>query len=114
MYPMSFPWLKEKLKTDESFEKWENAEHHIKESPLCGIIKMVTKFPYDYMHLVCLGVTKRILNILVAWPKSNKVKEDSAKRKIFIYTWSKTANLFRICSKTTKFQRISTLESYRV
>ena len=75
MYSMSFPQLKEKLRTDESFEKWKISEHHIKESLLCGIIKMVTQFPYDYMHLVCFGVTKRILNISLSGPKATRLKK---------------------------------------
>lgn len=37
--------------------------HHIGKSPLSGLVKMVSTFPADYMHLCCLGVTRKLLNI---------------------------------------------------
>lgn len=50
-------------RTDESFVLQRDEDHHIGVSPLlelkCG---MVTQFPLDYMHAVCLGVTKKLLH----------------------------------------------------
>lgn len=38
---------------------------HIKRSsPLIGIVNLVDEFPLEFMHLVCLGVTKRLLRFL--------------------------------------------------
>ena len=34
---------------------------------------MVTHFPLDYMHLVCLGVVRRILLLLIKGPRSTKL-----------------------------------------
>lgn len=38
-------------------------EHHIGKSPLSGLVQMVSMFPTDYMHLCCLGVTRKLLNM---------------------------------------------------
>ncbi|XP_011298410.1 uncharacterized protein [Fopius arisanus] len=51
-------------RTDESFRQQTNAGHHIGESPLLAIqppIDMVSTFVLDFMHLVCLGVMKKLL-----------------------------------------------------
>lgn len=41
-------------------------EHHIHHSPLADVgIDMVACFPYDYMHLVCLGVMRRLLDLWI-------------------------------------------------
>lgn len=37
--------------------------HHTGKSPLSGLVKMVSMFPADYMHLCCLGITRQLLNI---------------------------------------------------
>ncbi|KYM98121.1 hypothetical protein ALC62_11183, partial [Cyphomyrmex costatus] len=54
-------------RTDESFLLQLDGDHHIDTSPLlqlkCG---MVTQFPLDYMHAVCLGVTKKLLNTWIS------------------------------------------------
>lgn len=51
------------FKTDLSFRTKEPESHHIESSILENIpgIDMVTSFPLDYMHLVCLGVMKNLL-----------------------------------------------------
>ena len=70
---MTFPDIDAELRTDESFKlgRENNDPHHIGPvaSPLLRSlsVKMVTQFPLDYMHLVCLGVTRRLL---MFWLKS--------------------------------------------
>lgn len=50
------------LRTDESFKLRENPEHHIGISIFEKIsLPMVTTFPLDYMHLICLGQMKKLL-----------------------------------------------------
>ncbi|CAG7830702.1 unnamed protein product, partial [Allacma fusca] len=50
------------LRTDESFILQSQEEHHCGVSPLVALdFGMVTQFPLDYMHLVCLGVTRKLL-----------------------------------------------------
>lgn len=57
-------------RTDESFLRMEDEDHHVGNSPLLNIpeTKMVTQFPYEYMHLVCLGVMRKLL---LAWVKGS-------------------------------------------
>lgn len=46
-------------RTDDDFKQQKNKLHHKGESPLLKLpIGMVSQFPLDYMHFVCLGVIK--------------------------------------------------------
>lgn len=50
------------FRTDADFHSQKDKNHHIGNSPLCSLnLKMVSQFPLDFMHLVCLGVVKRLL-----------------------------------------------------
>lgn len=54
------------LRTDEKFCLRHNEDHHLNDSPLGNIrLKMITQFPLDYMHLVCLGVMKRLIKLWI-------------------------------------------------
>lgn len=49
-------------RTDDTFRSQSDGEHHKGTSPLTELsVDMITTFPYDYMHLVCLGVMKRLI-----------------------------------------------------
>lgn len=55
------------LRTNSNFRTRENEEHHISISPLENLhLDMVHNLPLDYMHLICLGVTKKMLHL---WTK---------------------------------------------
>jgi hypothetical protein len=60
------PNLLAPLRTDDSFANTEDASHHIGVSPFtqlaCGV---VSHFPLDYMHLICLGVVRRLIHLWV-------------------------------------------------
>ena len=62
---MTFPELHAVLRSDDSFICMQDDDHHQRDkatyirSPFLDAgIGMVSQFPYDYMHLVCLGVVK--------------------------------------------------------
>lgn len=56
-----------KKRTDESFRNKEDPQHHLpnQDSPLLKIagVDMVNHFILDSMHLVCLGVLKKLLDL---------------------------------------------------
>ena len=61
---ITFPELNSVLRSDESFHTMKQEEHHKGPSPLTALsLGMVSQFPLDYMHLVCLGVMKRFLHV---------------------------------------------------
>ncbi|XP_029159520.1 uncharacterized protein LOC114931568 [Nylanderia fulva] len=65
-----FPEIDSPLRTDESFITMKQEEHHNGESILTQLkIGMVSNVTIDYMHLVCLGVMKRLLQL---WTKGSK------------------------------------------
>lgn len=52
------------LRTDDTFKNRSQIEHHTGDSVLEKLsIGMVSQIPLDYMHLVCLGVMKRLLQL---------------------------------------------------
>ncbi|XP_046554432.1 uncharacterized protein LOC124263771 [Haliotis rubra] len=68
---MTFPETKAPLRTDLQFDEMADEEHHLFRSPLNQLsIGMVTQFPLDYMHLVCLGVMKKLLFLWMKGPVS--------------------------------------------
>lgn len=75
---MTFPELNSKLRTDVEFRSQIDQDYHKEKSVLCDLkIGLVTNVPLDYMHLVLLGVMKRLLAF---WIKGNQetrlIKED--------------------------------------
>jgi len=55
--------LEAPLRTNASFISKFDPGHHVAVSPLTELqFGMVTDFPLDYMHLVCLGVIRRIIH----------------------------------------------------
>ena len=62
---MTFPKVDAPLCSNESFRGSHQSEYHLGYSPLEDILDfdMVQKIPLDYMHLVCLGIVKKIINL---------------------------------------------------
>lgn len=67
-------------RTDESFSLQIDDDHHLGVSPLTKLpIGLVTKFPIDYMHNVCLGVVRKILNSWLNGPLEVRLKSQSVR-----------------------------------
>ena len=66
---VTFPLVDSDLRTDIQFDEMSDEDHHLGASPLSRLsIGMVSQFPLDYMHLVCLGVTRRLLLLWISGP----------------------------------------------
>ena len=74
MNRMTFPDTIVTLRTDVAFDEMMCEEHHRGESDLKQLnLGMVTQFPHDYMHLICLGVVKKIIIIWMRGPLNIRI-----------------------------------------
>lgn len=61
---MTFPESNALKRTDSSFRSKNQPDHHIDTSPFLELpINMINQFPLDYLHLVCLGVVKKMVGM---------------------------------------------------
>ena len=61
-------------RTDESFIANHDPHHHVGISPLSQLsLGMVSSFPLDYMHLICLGVARRLLHLWLHGPRNTRL-----------------------------------------
>lgn len=62
---MTFSFITSPLRTDESFAGKQNEEHHLDGPKMFHDLRigMISLFLGDYMHSVCLGVVRKLLNI---------------------------------------------------
>jgi len=59
-------------RTDASFRAKLDDDHHLGETPLTELpIDLITSFPFEYMHLICLGVVRKLICL---WLKGNVAK----------------------------------------
>jgi hypothetical protein len=66
---MTFPEVNAEKRTDASFDEMRDADHHKGRSPLSELgIGMVSMFVLDYMHLICLGVVRRLIWLWLLGP----------------------------------------------
>ena len=73
---MTFPEINSPLRTDESFAGSLDEDHHIGPNPWANVSLgqfMVTRFPLDPMHLVYLGITKRLLTLMTKGPLNCRI-----------------------------------------
>jgi len=87
---MTFQNCNAALRSDTEFATHSDREHHLGPSVLQNLpIGMVSDFPLDYMHLVCLGVVRRLLLIWLKGPlqtrlPASKVDQISARLISFV------------------------------
>lgn len=69
---VTFPETNARLRTDVSFDEMQDEDHHVGPSPFHNLpVGMVSQFPIDAMHLVYLGVMKRLLWLWMKGPIVN-------------------------------------------
>jgi hypothetical protein len=67
---MTFPGLNASLRTDDSFRNKRDKYYHKGNSPLVRLpINIIKTVVLDYMHNICLGVVKQLIEF---WVKGNK------------------------------------------
>uniref|UniRef100_A0A1Y1K4M3 Transposase domain-containing protein n=1 Tax=Photinus pyralis TaxID=7054 RepID=A0A1Y1K4M3_PHOPY len=70
-----FQDLNADLRTNDSFVQQINQEYHKGLTPLMKLpIDLITAFPLDYMHCVCLGVMRKLLFLWRDGPRTIKLK----------------------------------------
>ncbi len=88
-----FPNHTSEVRSDESFKLQVDKDHHTGVSPFTSLnFGLVSGAPLDYMHLVCLGVTKKLLKAWVKGPLPYKIKT-----KDIITISTSLSNLSRTC-----------------
>lgn len=66
---MTYPDMTSELRTDSQFEQMVDEGHHTGVFPLNNLgIGLVTSFVLDYMHLVCLGVVRKLIYLWIKGP----------------------------------------------
>lgn len=99
------------IRTNESFEEKYQEEHHTGISILEDLgIGMVSQVASDYMHIVCLGVFKKMITLLCKGPKKLRLKADQLEQidqmafKCRKYAVSEFARLPRPITKSKHFK----------
>ena len=60
---MTFPEFNAQRRTDDDFCVQRDEDHHLARTPLLELnIGLISQFPLDYMHLICLGVIRRLVS----------------------------------------------------
>lgn len=71
---MTFPEVDDAPRTDAMFDEMIDEEHHRGDSILRQLkVGMVSPFPLDFMHLVCLGIMRRILLLWMKGPLPTRI-----------------------------------------
>ena len=71
---VAFPETNAKLRTDLSFATMSDGKHHIMVSPLNRTsIGLISQVPHDYMHLVCLGVMRKLIYAWIQGPLNTRL-----------------------------------------
>ncbi|CAH0559359.1 unnamed protein product [Brassicogethes aeneus] len=74
---MTFPETTSQLRTDEDFKNKLCEDFHKGVSPMEQLtIGLVSQVPLDYMHLVCLGVMKRLMSFWVRGNRAVRLSEE--------------------------------------
>ena len=76
-----YPNVDAPLRTDVAFDEMIDDEHHRGPSPLRVLnIGLVSQFCLDYMHLICLGVMRRLILYWLRGPLITRISSSSVSR----------------------------------
>lgn len=79
-----FPEINATLRSDLSFKCHNQPEHHITTSFLEDLnIGMVSQIPLDYMHLICLGVMKRLITFWIKGKMNIRIKNSDIPLSVY-------------------------------
>jgi hypothetical protein len=67
-----FPLTASCLRTDSEYLLF-NENNQVSVSPLSGIVPMFSAFPPEYMHLVCLGVVRKLMRYYICHTKGARL-----------------------------------------
>lgn len=85
----TFPCTDYGLRTDENMV--EESHHSEGPHPFHGSsVGMVSQFPLDYMHLVCVGVVRRMLHIWLRGPLDSGKTVRNASLSMFLWSLSES------------------------
>jgi hypothetical protein len=69
-----FTNLNSNLRSDDSYRNQSDSDHHVGVSPLLSLtLNLVDQFPLDYMHLVCLGVVRKLMHTWIKGPLKTRL-----------------------------------------
>lgn len=75
---MIYPEISAPLRTDTEFMRYLDDDYHKGISPLLQLnIGLVSQVPLDYMHLVCLGVMKKLLMFWIKGDLEHRFSEEA-------------------------------------
>lgn len=103
-------------RTDASFRQQSNPEHHTGISPLLSIkppIDMITHFLLDFMHLVCLGIMKKLLEYWLYGTSIMKISQNAKNQlsNLLIRLQSQIPTEFQRTTRTlSEFDRFKAVE----
>ena len=73
--------LHQGARTDIKFNEMAYEEHPHGQSSLHHLrVRMVSQFPLDYMHLVCLGVMRKLLSLWISGPLQTRLGSNLVKQ----------------------------------
>jgi hypothetical protein len=83
---MIFMGINHRLRTDDKYNRLDDEEHHKGPTPLSRLpMGLVSQVPVEYMHLICIGVVKKLL---IAWVTGKYGKKNEI-------IWSKSCFNFK-------------------
>lgn len=110
----TFPEMNACLRTDESFRAMSNEDHHLGQSQFMSLsVGIVSNFPLDYMHLICLKWCYKKIDVFVDWsPLATRLGTQTI-RELSEPLITESPGTTWVCSKASLINWIGRLEGNR-